>query len=259
MIAQFMREIGYNMGGDLNGANDNLWFTLLFKRPDVLIEPRHSFAQLADVFYRRMGGSFAPDELIKSLVMEIASRPRPQHSAEWLKVRAEALLRHVKTDDRVLPWGWKEPNTHVLIDRFLDFDRELRYIHVVRNGLDLAFSENQNQLRLWGSIFLGRMPMVTPRESLAYWCAVHRRMRTMMHHYEGRIMQVEFDRFCIEPQSVCREIVAFVGREAPKVVIDKFAATVTVPDSVGQFRRESTANFEPGDVAYVAECGFPVS
>ena len=34
LIAQLLREAGFYLGGDLNPALDNRWFTLLFKRPD---------------------------------------------------------------------------------------------------------------------------------------------------------------------------------------------------------------------------------
>ena len=36
LIAQVLLELGYYLGGDLNESLDNLWFTLLFKRREVL-------------------------------------------------------------------------------------------------------------------------------------------------------------------------------------------------------------------------------
>lgn len=33
VIAQILMKMGFFMGSDLNDANDNLWFALLFKRP----------------------------------------------------------------------------------------------------------------------------------------------------------------------------------------------------------------------------------
>ena len=59
------------------------------------------------------------------------------------------------------------PRLNVLMPR-------MRYIHVTRNGLDMAYGRNQNQPRLWGRRFLGIDPIrVDPRYSLKYWVAAH--------------------------------------------------------------------------------------
>ena len=36
LIAQCLKELGFYLGGDLNQANDNLWFVLLFNLENVL-------------------------------------------------------------------------------------------------------------------------------------------------------------------------------------------------------------------------------
>ena len=51
-------------------------------------------------------------------------------------------------------WGWKEPNSHLMIRHLhRHFGDRLRYVHVIRNGLDMAQSRNQLQLIRWGSVF----------------------------------------------------------------------------------------------------------
>ena len=44
-----------------------------------------------------------------------------------------------------IEWGWKEPNTHMILPFLLKKYKNLRYIHIMRNGLDNAYSKNQNQ------------------------------------------------------------------------------------------------------------------
>src|SRR6266550_6138718 len=36
LVAEILRHLGYYMGRDLNEASDNLWFTLLFRRTELL-------------------------------------------------------------------------------------------------------------------------------------------------------------------------------------------------------------------------------
>jgi hypothetical protein len=33
-VAEVLKRLDFYLGSDLNNANDNLWFPLLFKRPD---------------------------------------------------------------------------------------------------------------------------------------------------------------------------------------------------------------------------------
>ncbi|MEZ5283921.1 MAG: hypothetical protein R2712_03745 [Vicinamibacterales bacterium] len=63
--------------------------------------------------------------------------------------------------------GLKEPNTHVFLDRLAVVYPDMKCVHVVRNGLDMAFSASQNQLRLWGPRFLGPGLESSPRVALS--------------------------------------------------------------------------------------------
>ena len=72
-------------------------------------------------------------------------------------------------------WGWKEPRSIYLL-RFLD--RELpamRFLQFVRDGRDMAFSENQNQLKKHGEAVLERdeRRWKQPVQSIAVWARVN--------------------------------------------------------------------------------------
>jgi hypothetical protein len=53
-------------------------------------------------------------------------------------------------DAPISMWGWKEPNTHVVLDRLWAELPRLKYVHVRRHGLDMAFS--------WASAWKSRWP-----------------------------------------------------------------------------------------------------
>jgi len=59
-----------------------------------------------------------------------------------------------------------KPNSHIILDRLVAHFRNIKYIHVTRNGLDLTHSSNQNQLKFWGQHFIGDNLETTPRFSL---------------------------------------------------------------------------------------------
>ncbi len=46
VVAQLLMKLGFYIGSDLNKANDNLWFVLLFNRIEILSIPDDQFKAL---------------------------------------------------------------------------------------------------------------------------------------------------------------------------------------------------------------------
>lgn len=257
LIAQLLMELGFFMGSDLNESNDNLWFTLLFKRPGMLSVADDEFDALLRIFVARMTGSAALSEAQAALVNRLAAADRPQHPADWLKLRAASLLSGGPLQ-AAGPWGWKEPNTHIVVDRLQQAMPQIRYVHVVRNGLDMAHSANQNQLRLWGAHFIGPGFEVTPYYSLKYWHAVHRRVLRLCEPMGARFLLLNYDRFCVHPEDGMRQLLDFMELQITPSEISRLVRLVRPPASMGRFREHGIDIFDPADVAFVGQLGFDV-
>ena len=254
--------LGYYIGDDLNGALDNLWFTLLFKRHDALSQSDLEFEDLFALFWNRMScerGSprGALSQIKRDQIFVTAETDRAQHPRDWLLERARSFVDTAIGRDEGQPWGWKEPNTHLIIDRIFARRNEVKYIHFVRHPIDMAFSNNQNQLLNWGRILLGCDVQRTPRFSLKYWCAVHRRMLDFARIWPDRILISDFDAIIASPNSYCDEVAAFLGVEVTSNMQDAFRNLVD-PDapSRGRFNVRSIGDFDDADIAYVRECGY---
>jgi hypothetical protein len=147
LIAQFLKDAGYFIGPDLNAANDNLWFTLLFKWSGILSASDVEFDELLEIMIIGMNGAGEFSGRQKKIIDALITVPRTQHLPSWLRQRASSLLSArpgLKPGDG---WGWKEPNSHIILDCLASRLENMKYIHVIRNGLDMAYSSNQNQLR----------------------------------------------------------------------------------------------------------------
>jgi hypothetical protein len=258
LIASILRELGFYLGQDLNCALDNLWFTLLFKRHLALDCSDTEFAYLLEIFKKAMCGAWvlSPGEI--ALVKAAAASDRQQHDSEWLSHRARSLIREcsggLRGNSR---WGWKEPNTHVVLPRINKLMPRMRYIHVARNGLDIAYGSNQNQPRMWGSRFLdGDAVEVSPRYSLKYWVAVHRRIVEAGSEMGERFLVVNYDRLCRNPSSELSGLIEFAGFEASEDRLAAIRRLIQPPEGIGRFKRFSREDFDPKDVAFVQTAGF---
>ncbi|WP_159107377.1 sulfotransferase [Azospirillum sp. B506] len=224
VVASIVQSIGYFIGKELNQSYDNMLFSRIFKRTEILDLPEEKFSRLVEDFSRDM--------------------------------------THHMSVEKAIRWGWKEPNTHIVVDRLRKVLPTLKYIHVIRNGLDMAHSENQNQPRLWGSHVLGgrKQSIITPRYSLKYWCAVHRRVMRISEEKSnhGRFLIIKYEHLCASPQTTIGEICNFLSYDVSRKELEELSLIVSPPASIGRWRKAGTDIFDREDVDYAASLGFEV-
>lgn len=266
LFAEILWNFGYFMGDDLNSAHDNLLYTLLFKRQNLFSPQGRNDDELEllfSVFTRYMSGewNFTTDEVAK--VEACVHVPRPSLSPEWLQARFDALMRRSSGVPNDMPqaaervWGWKEPNTHVFVDCFLKANPGLVYFHVVRNGLDMAFSSNQNQIATWGTLAFGKtIEKVTPKISLEYWVKVHRRILDLERNFPNRIFLINFDSFCKSPGKGLRFLINKLRIDCTEERIARIRSLVRPPPSIGRYKKYDIDQFNAEDVLFVRKLGF---
>ena len=258
LVAQCLKKMGFFIGDDLNIENDNLWFTLLFRRVEILYSSESEFDELVDVFLKGMTGCGDFTKAQVDLINKIAYLNRDIFSAEWFLERAKSLLSAKRTTKLRKRWGWKEPNSHIIIDRLKQTIPNMKYIHVMRNGLDMAHSSNQNQLKLWGEYFMGPNYRISPFHSLRYWCIVHRRILKIGASMEKDFFLLNFDNFTTHPKRGTEELLQFLEIDATEAKINKLSKLIELPNSIGRFRQYGIEIFDEGDVAYVNQLGFSI-
>ncbi|HTT80259.1 MAG TPA: sulfotransferase [Stellaceae bacterium] len=256
VVATLALLLGYYLGDDLSEENDNLWFTLLFVRRSILLERMKDIFLLLFIFFRRMSGSTFISERERLRIFELAEHDRFLHEREWLRERAASFCRATTSKSAGQPWGWKEPNSHIVADRILSSHPSLRYIYVYRHPLDMALSANQNQLKNWGPIFLDRDADVTPRLSLTFWCMAHRRAVALARERPARVMLLDFDKLCLEPAKYCARVACFAGVPVQAEIRARFAAYMRPPASAGRSRGADLRQFDEADLRYVAQIGY---
>lgn len=258
LIAQCLKDAGFYIGYDLNVSNDNLWFTLLFRRFEILSSSEKEFDELLKVFLVGMAGITSFTEHQIQLIETLASQDRGLHPSIWLQQRKNTLLEKKTRVTGKGRWGWKEPSSHIVIDRLVNRLTNMKYIHVVRNGLDMAHSKNQHQLRLWGSHFIDEAFEITPYFSLRYWCIVHKRVLHIGRSMNKNFLFLNYDDFCMNPKNGIKQLSEFLGLEVDPLM-PQLLPLVKPPSSIGRFKNYGTEIFAEEDVAYVKSLGFDVS
>ena len=275
VVEELMRRLHVYTGADLNAAGDNRWFTLLCKLPRWDLEvpaPESPVVRVLGVLEGAMTGRLEFSGQDKEVINDAArwcrhwwrhDRLIDDRPPAWVRDRIASLLRSDSDHpDRVLLWGWKEPNSHLFIRHLhAHFGDRLRYVHVIRNGLHMAQSRNQLQLTRWGSAFGLPDTSSAPAaaSSLDYWIRANEAAVAEGRGLpDGGFLLVNYDDLCAAPEREITRFVDFLGLDPPDRVRRELAS-VPRPSGAGE-RVDSDVEtlLGPDRLARVRALGFSV-
>ena len=273
VVAEILKQVGFYIGSDLNSANDNLWFTLLFKRPKWFVKNSNTESEIFKglrIFEKAMTAShsFRLDEyfFIMKAALKMSFKGHDHlnsGSGMWPIKRILTILNFRKIDvSGYIGWGWKEPNTYIYIKYLHKYFDNLKYIHVIRHGLDMAYSSNQAQLYNWGDILGIKSPdssIPLPKASLQYWIESNKRTITFCRKFfKGRFLLLNFDQLCLNPEREISLLMAFLGLDIKHVDMDKLKSLPKIPKSTGRYKKHDLTCFNKDEIDAVRSLGFIV-
>jgi hypothetical protein len=196
----------------------------------------------------------------------VVARARPlsdDRPPEWLREIGTTVRTSRPATPRGAPkWGWKEPNSHLFLPHLLrHFGDRMRYVHVIRNGVYMAHSNNQAQVSRWGPLFgldVGAATP-TPQDSLDYWIAANQLALTRGRAMQpGRFLVVNYDDLCGDPSGHVPGLVEFLGFDPPPAVIDELVALPRQPTRPVLTESQMEEEFGRERLTRVRELGFPL-
>jgi len=272
VVAQILKEFNVFIGEDLNEPLDNLSYTLLFKRRRW--------------FYKNHNNQ---KEIFKGLkILEksmLHKNPRLTLSELWFLLKSTfsmyidghnhlkdgkgkwALQRYRKIIDgcdydenKYIGWGWKEPNSHLILPYLHEYFPNMKYIHTIRNGLDMAFSSNQQQLYNWGSIFGARKPLSleeTSKISFKYWINVNKRIIEYSKNLDdNRFYLLNFDLLCRNPESELKKIFDFLSISYSEDQLFRTKSLIKIPSTMERYKNYFINWLTPIDIQFLKSNGF---
>jgi len=266
LIADMLMRCEYYIGGSLNRAHDNLWFTLLFKRPGWFkqLPSEKEIASTINLFVRAMttGLSENTSESETNYIWKIARELEDVGFRTGVdRTTAKQLVNSRSANfNYYAGWGWKEPNTHIFLPQIAATIPTMKYVHVIRNGLDMAAGNNQQQLHNWGK-FIGvpaENSMSLASRSLEFWIAANRRAIDICERqFHERYHIINYDEFCKNPYEGVERFAEFLGVTMPDKKMEALAQLVS-PKTIGRRRRHTTGMFSETQVEAVREFGFVI-
>jgi hypothetical protein len=179
----------------------------------------------------------------------------------WSLKRLINLLRYPGFGKRsYIGWGWKEPNSYLILNDLADNFPKLKFIHTIRHGADMAFSKNQRQLRAWGNLFeIPHPEKERPESSLKFWVRANRSVADIGRNLGGdSYLQVNFDQLCQNPGKIIDDIIAFLDVSPNKADYQAALELPKKPPSLGRYKEHDLTELDSEDLAGLKEFGFRI-
>jgi hypothetical protein len=144
-------------------------------------------------------------------------------------------------------WGWKAPRTILILPFVHEMFPSAKIVHLVRDGRDIAYSSNQNQLQKHGRRLLPESDKPVPRAhaSIMFWAQVN----LAAAHYGARFLGgnyllVRYEDLCSDPGQAAIQLVDFLDCPVPRELMRSAGIEVVRPSSsLGRWRDR-----EPGKI-----------
>lgn len=274
VIAEILLRLGFYMGNDLNIPRDNLFFTLLFKRPQWYINNSQGNSrgiyQALSLFEKSMlrtsSVHFDDVKVLGSAVLGMSLKGNNYLHADrgfWpvRRLMKGVLSGHVDFS-QYAGWGWKEPNSHIYIEYLMKHFSRMKYIHVMRHGIDMAYSSNQQQLFNWGFLFDMEPPSsigLLPKASLNFWIKANQRAVSLAEKLgEDRFLLVNLDDLCFNRREGMKRIISFLDIPPGDVDMNALCDLVKIPKTIGRYRKQDLSIFTEEEIDSVIKLGFAV-
>lgn len=254
IVTQIIHNVGVYIHNYQNRALDNIFFSrIVSAHPSLRKYSHRRLRSRLDAFTRLYAGKpLTPGQLI--LVYRSMKKPRPRQT--WLLLRRSA--EHRKEHRGYAQWCFKNPRTQFFLPQLATHFPGCRYIHIIRNGLDMAFSSNTNQLQHWGADFNIDENNPLPVRQLDFWIAVnHWVLQQCQLLLPERHYVLSFDDLCSHPEEEIDKLITFLHLE-PERAIEELAQLVERPAGSGRYRAHPNI-FSPEQIQAVGDLGFDVA
>ena len=268
VVADVLLRVHYYLGQDFNEAYDNLWFTLLFKRPGWYksvgnvpsLKVQGSFHVLTKIMFGDKTLSIADWRTILHAALTYSTEQQSDKSIWALRRLFRIIRRSAINLHDYRGWGWKEPHSHLYLPHLVSYYPDMKYIHVIRHGLDMAFSGNQEQVYKWGDVFEIKKPADTKEEikaSLSYWLRANRRAINIGQSLlSNRFLMVNFDKLCSDPSDEVERLLHFL--DIDEMDYDTLSKLIVTPHSTGRYLNHDLSVFTLSEIDAVREFGFGI-
>lgn len=150
---------------------------------------------------------------------------------------------------RLIRWGFKSPRSLLLLPFFHELFPHMKFIHVVRDGRDMAFGWDLNRVHVPSFLSEDESALSPHGKLMLFWGRSNLAgMRYGTDHLKANYLLARFEDLCTDPQREIERILRFC--DLPLNKLARTEAIVARPSSIGRWRK-----FDPAQVRETIDLG----
>ena len=136
------------------------------------------------------------------------------------------------------PWGWKNPPSIYVLPLLDQAFPDAPMVQFVRDGRDMAYSTNQNQLEVYGEQLLPDLAdEPNPVRSIALWSRVNLAALSYARKRLGsRHLVLRYEDVCERPRAGATRLLEHLGLPVTDAVLDQAEATIAPSPTTGRWQ-----------------------
>ena len=260
-LVEILDILDFDFGYDLNRASDNLLFTLLFKLPNHFyksFDKDSSYIKSLIILNEKLHKSEKLNLIDMQTILKLCLMHAfgfKYYSIGWIYYRIRAINNSTPRKSEF--WGWKEPHVGFFISDFQEYYKNGKFIFLIRNGLDMAYSKNDQQFRNYGFYFGLDAKCNTPKNRFEFWYRFNEYvLRILSKKGYNNYKVVYFEKLIKESKESMSEICEFLNIEIGDTVLKNAVEKIKNKGTIGRFKEKDISWVDYDVKVKLSEIGY---
>ncbi len=262
LVSRILDKSGIMMGKDLQTDHESKFFI-----------------QLNKWIYQNAGADWARPKALEELIDYAPARKQVE---EYLRIRIASSSskkfsgRNLKNGlfDMDSKWGWKDPRNGPSLPIWKDIWPEMKIIHVVRHGVDVAASlhsrslknwtEDEGRFKKWTKMYKWRSSKspirkgqraATLTHALEFWAEQMDVEKKVIQSYEN-VLEIRYEDLLTSPAVVLKDIWNYIGKETDEKLLREIETMVDYSRAFAYKQNEELSVFAQENKSILEKFGY---
>jgi len=261
VVAEILSRLGVYIGDDLNVSVDNLLYTRLFKNVNWYKNSTSKERDNRHLIFKKcmIGRNLTFSEKVE-LYKASKSNIYVKSSTKYYK---KIFLGNQKLKKNEYEhWGWKEPNSHIYMENIHRVFKNIKYIYVIRHGLDMAYSKNIQQLVNWGFLHDIDLNENDDKNKIAvkqleYWIKSSEKAIQLGNDlFKENFYILNHQNLSLNPSGEIDKLINFLGLSTTEAIYNQVVGLPKIPSTNERYKKEDISIFSKNQTEKVESFGF---
>jgi len=239
LVVRLLAELGIHMGTWLSRDAESVHFQRVNRR--IYGAAGSKWGQVDSLLEAMQAPSFVQEQTHVARRAMFQDQRLPGGKTEIERFFGPALWSRI--DQGELPvWGWKDPRTTLVFPIWLNLFPNARWVHVLRNGIDVAISVHRRSLKQERKLRNRLLAIDYSPATLDFGYSFHlweSHVSFVLEHQHlvspDRFLQIRYEDLLAEPRTLLQQLAHFAGQPVEE---DRLLAACQMVD---RSRRDNSA------------------